>query len=201
MSAADRAAVRRAETRIAAAVGAAVLVVVALTAAIAWVAGRAEGLEGAATLGGEVPVEQVSDDKALLLLAVVVVVGTLSAGAVGLLAARRAVRPVQDALATQRRFVADASHELRTPLTVVHTRAQLLLARTASDDPRRPVTAQLVEDTRVLGEVVTDLLVSAQAGGPGRGARARTRRRAAAAARRDGLVRGARARRPPGGGG
>ncbi|MGN8246884.1 sensor histidine kinase [Cellulomonas soli] len=167
MSGADRAAVRRAETRTAAAVGAAVLVVVALTAAIAWVAGRAEGLEGAATLGGEVPVEQVSDDKALLLLAVVVVVGTLSAGAVGLLAARRAVRPVQEALATQRRFVADASHELRTPLTVVHTRAQLLLARTAPDDPRRPVTAQLVEDTRVLGEVVTDLLVSAQLEGQG----------------------------------
>lgn len=162
MSSADRVAVRRAETRTAVAVGAAVLLVVALVAPIAWVAGRAEGLEGVSSSGGEVPVEQVSDNKAMLLLLVVVVVGTLSAAMVGLLAARRAVQPVQEALATQRRFVADASHELRTPLTIVHTRAQVLLHRTPADDPRRPLTAQLVDDTRVLGEVVTDLLVSAQ---------------------------------------
>ena len=42
---------------------------------------------------------------------------------------RRSVRPLAQALALQRRFVADASHELRAPLTVLHTRAQLLAAR------------------------------------------------------------------------
>ncbi|MBO9555050.1 HAMP domain-containing sensor histidine kinase [Cellulomonas sp.] len=159
MTGADREVVRRAERRIAVTVGCVVLLVVGVVAVLAWLAGRAEGREHARAEAGA---EQTSDRSVATGLAGVLVVGALSAGAVGLVAARRAVRPVQDALAAQRRFVADASHELRTPLAVVHTRAELLLARTPADDPRRAVTAQLVEDTRVLGEVVTDLLVSAQ---------------------------------------
>ena len=43
--------------------------------------------------------------------------------------ARRAVRPMAQALESQRRFVADAGHELRTPLTLLSTRAQLLARR------------------------------------------------------------------------
>ena len=43
--------------------------------------------------------------------------------------ARRAVRPMAQALEQQRRFVADAGHELRTPLTLLSTRSQLLARR------------------------------------------------------------------------
>ncbi|MGC1210923.1 MAG: HAMP domain-containing sensor histidine kinase, partial [Micromonospora sp.] len=81
------------------------------------------------------------------------------------LLARRAVAPLATALTLQRRFVADASHELRTPLTVLHTRAQLL-ARRGRTHPAERLTGQLdqlVADTRALGEVVEDLLVSAAA--------------------------------------
>jgi signal transduction histidine kinase len=156
---ADREVVRVAERRVALTVGAAVLLVVAVVAALAWVAGRAEGRE---QVHAEAGAEQSADRTVATGLGAVLLVGAVSAGAVGLVAARRAVRPVQEALAAQRRFVADASHELRTPLAVVHTRAELLLARTPPDDARHRVTAQLVEDTRGLGEVVTDLLVSAQ---------------------------------------
>lgn len=80
---------------------------------------------------------------------------------------RRSVRPLAQALALQRRFVADASHELRAPLTVLHTRAQLLARRVNTGDlegAQRDADA-LVEDTRVLNGIVDDLLASATMAG------------------------------------
>jgi signal transduction histidine kinase len=70
-----------------------------------------------------------------------------------------------EALARQRRFVADASHELRTPVTQLHTRAQLLhqdLRAGVSADAISADVEQLVVGTRQLGEVIEDLLLSTQ---------------------------------------
>ncbi len=78
--------------------------------------------------------------------------------------ARRAVAPLGEALALQRRFVADAGHELRTPLTVLYTRAQLVARKMAPDDPSRPAVDQLLADSRVLGEIVDEMLESAALG-------------------------------------
>jgi two-component system OmpR family sensor kinase len=95
-------------------------------------------------------------------LAVAEAAGLLAAFVVGQLLARRAIAPLGEALSRQRRFVADASHELRTPLTQLHTRAQLLERRLGpgdaalADDVRSMVTG-----TRQLGEVIEDLLLSA----------------------------------------
>ena len=89
--------------------------------------------------------------------------GILASIAVAVLFTRRSVRPLAQALALQRRFVADASHELRAPLTVLHTRAQML-ARRAADGDADAVTkdaAALVNDTRALADIVDDLLASA----------------------------------------
>ncbi|GLZ61555.1 HAMP domain-containing sensor histidine kinase [Micromonospora sp. NBRC 107095] len=99
---------------------------------------------------------------ALLVAELAGLAGALVAAA---LLARRAVAPLATALTLQRRFVADASHELRAPLTVLHTRAQVL-ARRARTQPAEQLSDQLdqlVADTRTLGEVVEDLLVSAAA--------------------------------------
>ena len=81
--------------------------------------------------------------------------------------ARRAMRPLAQSLAVQRRFVADASHELRTPLTLLSTRAQLLvrkLAGTGSPPAEADLAGgveRIVQDTRLLNGILDDLLVSA----------------------------------------
>ena len=98
-------------------------------------------------------------------LAEVSAIGLALAVAVGWLIARRAIHPLGVALQRQRQFVADASHELRTPLTRVHTRAQLLRRR-LDDATDRPELVddldRLIRGTRQLGEIVDELLISAQ---------------------------------------
>ncbi len=53
---------------------------------------------------------------------------------------------LQEAMESQKRFVANASHELRTPLTVIHTEAEVTLS-----DPQAGV-----EDLRSMGRVVLE---------------------------------------------
>ncbi|MFI7129925.1 sensor histidine kinase [Nonomuraea sp. NPDC050153] len=91
--------------------------------------------------------------------------GLLAALLVGQVISRRAIAPLGEALARQRRFSADVSHELRGPLTRLHTRAQLLSRRLrGGTDPILLIDEvdQLVTGTRQLGEVVEDLLRSAE---------------------------------------
>jgi signal transduction histidine kinase len=104
-----------------------------------------------------------SRGRLLSALALAELAGILASIGVVVLFTRRSVRPLAQALALQRRFVADASHELRAPLTVLHTRAQLLAHRVGSGDleSARKDADALVDDTRVLSGIVDDLLASA----------------------------------------
>ena len=108
------------------------------------------------------------EELSRLLVALVVsgFIATLAAAGIGLVVARRSLRPMAEALALQRRFVADAGHELRTPLTLLSTRAQLLrrhVARESSpaDDELLSGLDEIVDDSRALTEIVQDLLTSA----------------------------------------
>lgn len=108
----------------------------------------------------------------LVAMGVAGLLGVVLSALTGLLAGRRAVRPLAEALDLQREFIADASHELRTPLAVISTRAQLLrrsirVQRAATDssaagDAMAREVDQLVDDTKAMGEVLSDLLLSAQ---------------------------------------
>ena len=94
-------------------------------------------------------------------------VAAVVAATAAVLMARRAMQPMAEALALQRRFVADASHELRTPLTLLSTRAQLLrreAARGQGGDRQPGIVAgldEIVADSRVLTEILEDLLIAA----------------------------------------
>ncbi|SCF47176.1 two-component system, OmpR family, sensor kinase [Micromonospora matsumotoense] len=81
---------------------------------------------------------------------------------------RRSVQPLTEALDRQRRFVADASHELRAPITRVHTAAQLLAQRSTCTDTAadRQDLDRLLRTTRLLGEIVDELLLSARLADP-----------------------------------
>lgn len=95
--------------------------------------------------------------------------GVVLAGLGGAWLGRRAVRPTVEALALQRRFVADASHELRTPLTLLSTRVQLL-KRHVRSEPDLSADARLtgdvdglLEDTGALTSILEDMLLAADA--------------------------------------
>ncbi|MEV4752011.1 HAMP domain-containing sensor histidine kinase [Streptosporangium sp. NPDC049248] len=105
--------------------------------------------------------------RLLRTLAVAEITGLLAALMIGQVVARGAIAPLGEALARRRRFAADVSHELRTPLTRLHIRAQIVARRLRREtDPLRAAAEvdQLVNGTRQLGDVVEDLLLSAQAG-------------------------------------
>ncbi|OLR92727.1 two-component sensor histidine kinase [Actinokineospora bangkokensis] len=106
-------------------------------------------------------------DREHLLVALLIAegVGLLAAAATGWAVGRRAVAPLAEALARQRRFVTDASHELRTPIARARTRAQLLARRAAAAGlpaEHRDGLDRLSGSLRGLGDIVDDLLLSAR---------------------------------------
>lgn len=99
--------------------------------------------------------------RLVAVLAVVGLVAVALAALGGLVLARRALRPVDDAFARQRAFVADASHELRTPLALVRLDAEVLARDPGADDARELLAHQVEEIDRMDG-LLTELLLLAR---------------------------------------
>lgn len=71
---------------------------------------------------------------------------------------------LENALQTQRRFVADASHELRTPLTTIRGNIALLQRGDGiSDEERADIVSDVIEETERMMRLVNELLVLARA--------------------------------------
>ncbi len=97
----------------------------------------------------------------VLAILAIALIGLIGAALVALLVTGRALVPVRDTLAAQRRFVADASHELRTPATIIRSAAELLEREhlVVGDGVRFAEDIQAEADR--LGRLVDDLLTLA----------------------------------------
>ncbi len=94
--------------------------------------------------------------------AVVVMAGVIVLAGLGaMLFAGQAVKPLEESLRRQRNFIGDASHELRTPLAVLDARIQQLQMMADDDARLAPIISELRTDSRVMIEIVNDLLTSA----------------------------------------
>ena len=93
---------------------------------------------------------------AILLVGAVAVVG------IGILLARWAVRPVEEAMSQQRQFVADASHELKTPLTVILTNAELLTDPSRSPEDKERFARSILTMSGQMRGLVEALLDQAR---------------------------------------
>ncbi len=91
------------------------------------------------------------------------ILGAVLLGLVAWFAASRAVRPLSEALRMQRQFVSDASHELRTPLTALNSRIQILQRRNDRGEPIGDTIMDLRRNATVMDDVLTDMLLSAEA--------------------------------------
>ncbi len=99
-----------------------------------------------------------------------IIIGAVIAPLTGLFLARRAMRPINAAFASQRAFVADASHELRTPLAVLRANAEMLeRVPDLSEADVRAEARNLVGEVDEIARLVDDLIFLAQAdeGAPG----------------------------------
>lgn len=102
-------------------------------------------------------------DRVVPWVIVLGVVGVALLGLIAWLTARRAVAPLEVALQAQRDFVADASHELRTPLTALSSRVQILQRRVARGEGIDDALERLRGDTAAMDDILTELLLAAQA--------------------------------------
>ena len=100
-----------------------------------------------------------------LLMAIFVIgaLGILGAMIVTLVVTQRALVPIREAFATERRFVAAASHELQTPVAIIRASAEILERERLVAGDGTALVADIIGETDRLGRLVSDLLALASA--------------------------------------
>jgi signal transduction histidine kinase len=101
-------------------------------------------------------------DRLLLLLALGGPAALALSSAAGWLLAGAALRPVEQALEREHRFVDDASHELRTPLAILKAELDLAVARPRSRDELEGTVRAAAAETDRIVRLAEDLLVLAR---------------------------------------
>ncbi len=95
-----------------------------------------------------------------LVVADIVMIGVV--GVAAWILAARTLRPIREAHARQRRFVADASHEMRTPLAAIRASAESVLIGAASEADLRRALVTVASSSERLAGITNDLLTLAR---------------------------------------
>lgn len=72
--------------------------------------------------------------------------------------ADKVLKPVEEAWAQQKQFVADASHELKTPLTVILSSAELLAGQIPEDEQNTRWLGNITEESQRMRRLIDDML-------------------------------------------
>jgi signal transduction histidine kinase len=99
----------------------------------------------------------------LAAIAVIGALGILGAMVVTLFVTQRALAPIREAFATERRFVAAASHELQTPVSIIRASAEILERERLVTGDGGTFVEDIIGETDRLGRLVGDLLSLAAA--------------------------------------
>ena len=84
--------------------------------------------------------------------------GLAAAALITLLVTGRALGPIREGFAAQRRFVADASHELRTPAALIRANAEVLQREGLVVAGGDPLLTDIIGESDRLSGLVGDLL-------------------------------------------
>jgi signal transduction histidine kinase len=105
---------------------------------------------------------QTTVERIGLALVVADVIIVILVGIAAWVLAGRTLRPIDEAHARQRRFVADASHEMRTPLAAMRSSAESALSASESADELRAALAVVARSAERLTRITNDLLTLAR---------------------------------------
>ncbi len=100
-----------------------------------------------------------------IILGIIIIgsIGVAGAMIVTLLITRRALVPIREAFATERRFVAAASHELQTPVAIIRASAEILERESLVSADGTTLVKDIIGETDRLGRLVGDMLALASA--------------------------------------
>jgi len=139
-----------------------ILIVIAMVSAVQMPSGGQFGPDGHIIVRPYSRWGWVNTGDIIWMVVILAVVSLVLTSLVGWFMARRAVKPLAEALRLQRHFVADASHELRTPLTALSSRVQILQRRLDSGKPIDDVVDSLRHDTANMTRVLDDMLLTVE---------------------------------------
>jgi signal transduction histidine kinase len=111
--------------------------------------------------GHDLSLQREMERQLMLALVLIGLLGLAGAALVTTFVTRRALGPIREAFATERRFVASASHELRTPVAIMRASAEILDREGHVAEPGRPLLHDIIGESDRLARLVGDLLALA----------------------------------------